>query len=109
LKNNTPKEIIFFEDRNGKTPFTQWLNSLDSMTRSRIEQRILRVSLGNYGDYKSLREGICELRFKFGSGYRIYFGEDGDNIVVLIKGGDKSSQRKDIKKAIEYWKEYQHD
>lgn len=103
------KEVIIFADNAGNSPFTEWLDDLDSSTRARIEQRILRVSLGNYGDHKVLQDGINELRFTFGAGYRVYFGEDGDTVVVLISGGDKSTQKKDIKKAIEYWKEYQND
>lgn len=101
-----PGEIIFYSDANGKQPFLKWLNSLDSSIRSRIDQRLLRLSLGNYGDYKFVNEGIYELRFSFGSGYRIYFGKDGSKIVVLLTGGDKKTQRKDIKVAIEYWNEY---
>jgi putative addiction module killer protein len=65
------------------------------------------VAQGNYGDYKSVGEGVYELRFFFGKGYRVYFGEDGDTIVVLLQGGDKSSQSKDITKARAYWKDYQ--
>ena len=69
----------------------------------------MRLELGNYGDCKALKGGISELGFKFGSGYRVYFAEDGDKIVILISGGDKSTQTKDIKKAIEYWQEYKND
>lgn len=66
-----------------------------------------RVEQGNFGDYESVGDDVCELRFFFGSGYRIYFGEVGNTIVLLLCGGDKSSQKKDVKKAKEYWKEYQ--
>ena len=109
LKAVTPKEILIFEDSSGKKPFIEWIEKLDKKTQARIEQRILRLELGNYGDYKTLKNGISELRFKFGSGYRVYFAEDGDKIVILISGGDKSTQAKDIKKAIEYWQEYKND
>lgn len=101
-----PKDVIIFSDKKGKSPFLEWLESLDGSYRSRIEQRILRLSLGNYGDYKALQEGVMELRFTFGSGYRVYFGDDCEKIVVLLIGGDKSTQKKDIKKAIEYWQKY---
>ena len=60
----------------------------------------------HYGDYRSLKDGVFELRLVFGPGYRVYFGEDGDTIVVLLCGGDKSSQVQDIKRAKAYWKEY---
>ena len=103
------KEVIFFEDSKGKQPFLIWLKSLDSTIQARIEQRILRLSLGNYGEYKPLKDGINELKLKFGAGYRVYFGEDGKKIVVLLVGGDKKTQRKDIEKAKAYWKEYLED
>lgn len=105
----TEKQVIFYEDAQGKAPCSEWINGLrDAKTRRRILQRIYRIESGNYGDYKSLTdgEGVLELRLKFGSGYRIYFGEDGDKIVVLLCGGDKSTQTKDIKQAKIYWKEY---
>lgn len=64
-----------------------------------------RVEIGNYGDYKPLGDGVYELKLHFGSGYRVYFAEDGDIIVILLCGGDKSSQSKDIEVAKAYWKE----
>ncbi len=89
-------EIIIYSDASGKQPFINWLNSIDCSLRMRIELRLLRVSLGNYGDYKFLNKGVYELRFNFGPGYRIYFGKDGNKIVVLLNGGSKKSQSKDI-------------
>ena len=68
--------------------------------------RLDRLEVGNYGDYKSLEKGVYELRLQFGAGYRVYFGESGNAIVVLLLGGDKGSQASDIKKAIVYWTEY---
>ena len=89
----TEKEIIFYRDAAGNEPFVDWLNSLrDGVTRRRILKRLFRVESGNYGDYKSVKEGVLELRFAFGPGYRVYFGEDGDRLVVLLFGGDNSSQ-----------------
>lgn len=78
----------------------------DPSTRRRILKRLIRVENGNYGDVKVVGDGVNELRFFFGSGYRIYFGEDGDTIVVLLTGGDKSRQDRDIEQAKAYWKEY---
>lgn len=75
--------------------------------RRRILQRLRRVEVGNYGDYKSLKDGVFELRLMFGSGYRIYFAEQGETVVILLCGGDKSTQPKDIESAKNYWKEYQ--
>lgn len=86
---------------NGKAPIIEWLNSLDSITRKRINQRILRIEDGNFGDCKKLSEDLYELRFSFGKGYRVYYTEEKDTIVLLINGGDKSKQSKDIEKAQE--------
>lgn len=86
---------------NGKAPIIEWLSSLDSTTRKRINQRILRIEDGNFGDHKKISENISELRFMFGKGYRIYYTEVGGTIVLLINGGDKSDQSNDIKKAHE--------
>ena len=104
-----PKEVVIFEDGKGKQPFTAWLETLDIAVRARIENRLLRLHLGNYGDHKALQEGVNELRLHFGSGYRIYFAEDGKTLVILLSGGDKGTQAKDIKKAIRYWKEYKEN
>jgi putative addiction module killer protein len=79
------------------------------MGRKRILARLSRLKQGNYGDCEIVGEGISELRMFFGSGYRVYFGEEENHIVILLCGGDKSSQSKDIKQAKEYWKEYLHD
>ncbi len=104
------KQIVFYQDDAGNEPFTQWIEHFsDPRTRRRILQRLVRIQSGNYGDYKSLKDGVFELRLTFGSGYRIYFGEDGDTIVVILFGGDKSTQQQDIEKAKAYWKEYVSD
>lgn len=101
------KQVVFYRDAAGNEPFNDWIESLrDARTRRRILQRIYRVQSGNYGDYKFLKDGVFELRFTSGSGYRVYFGEDGDRIVVLLCGGDKSTQERDIERAKTYWKEY---
>ena len=97
------KQVVFLKLDNGKEPVKEWINSLDSFTQKRIYARIVRLEENNYGDYKNLGE-ISELRFKFGSGYRIYFTEIDNIIVLLLNAGDKKSQTIDIKKAKEYLK-----
>lgn len=71
-----------------------------------IRQRIARIRLGNLGDARSVGEGVQELRIHFGPGYRVYFGRDGDAVVILLCGGDKGSQDRDVARAHEYWREY---
>ena len=78
----------------------------DPKTQTRIEARIERLESGNLGDYRSVGDGVFELRLQFGPGYRIYFGEVDNTIVLLLCGGDKSSQGRDIKRAKAYWREY---
>jgi putative addiction module killer protein len=99
----TNKIIQLFCDKNSKEPFIEWLQSLDKVTKRIIENRILRLSLG---DYKRINKDILELRLFIGSGYRIYFAEDDGDIVILLCGGDKKSQKKDIEKASIYYKAY---
>lgn len=84
-----------------------WLYSLrDPTTRRRILKRLRRLEYGHYGDFKPVGEGVYELRFFFGAGYRVYFAEQGDTIVILLCAGDKGSQRRDIQQAKQYWQEY---
>lgn len=103
-----PIKIIYYQTSTGKEPFREWLLKLDSFNRVIIDTRLKRVVLGNYGDCKLLKgvSGVWELRVDVGSGYRVYFGKDGDNIVMLLLGGDKKSQERDIVKAQNYWLDY---
>lgn len=103
-----PKEIQNYLREDGSSPFEEWLDSFgDKKVRSKIDNRIRRVRLGNLGDYKAVGEGVCELRIDYGPGYRIYFGQVRSTIVLLLCGGDKSTQERDIRKAIEYWRDYE--
>lgn len=80
--------------------YDAWIDSLkDGTVRSRIALRLARLEMGNFGDHKALGDSLYELRFFFGSGFRIYYTLRGDTIVLLLTGGDKSTQKKDIKKA----------
>jgi putative addiction module killer protein len=90
----------------GKVPFEEWINSLkDSVARHRIRTRLDRVEKGNFGVYRSVGDEVFELKLDFGPGYRIYFAEEGDVLVILLCGGDKSTQVKDINTAKKYWQE----
>ena len=82
------------------TEFLDWLTALrDVQARARIAKRIDRVALGNFGDTKPVGDGVSELRFTFGPGYRVYYTRRGDVVVILLCGGDKGSQERDIERA----------
>ncbi len=86
--------------------YDEWFGSLkDTKGKARINARLRRVELGNFGDTEPVGDNVSELRFFFGPGYRIYFIQHGDEIIVLLAGGDKSTQSKDIDKALELAKE----
>ena len=81
--------------------FARWLDELrDLRARARVQARIERLAMGNPGDARSIDEGVCELRIDYGPGYRVYFLRHGDEVVILLAGGDKSSQTKDIRTAL---------
>lgn len=94
-------EIKYYVTDNGQSYIKNWLNNLDKTTRKRILLRLNRLQYGNFGDYKKINQYINELRFNFGSGYRIYYTLQGNQIILLINAGDKKTQVKDIKIATE--------
>lgn len=98
-------EVITYITSTGKDPFTEWLEDLEADARLIIKARVARVMVGNFGDCKLLKDGsgIWELRIDYGPGYRVYFGKKGTVIVILLLGGDKSDQNRDIAKAKRYW------
>lgn len=100
-------EIRIYISRDGKKPFIDWLKKLrDQRARDRIHNQIDRLRLGNAGDFKSVGNGLYELRIHYGPGYRIYFGKTGKQIILLLCGGSKASQREDVQRAKQYWEDY---
>lgn len=107
MRNARPRIINLYQIPNGDEPFTRWFNSIrDATVRRRIQARLIAIEAGNFGDRKSVGDGVWELRLAFGPGYRIYYGEVDNTVVLLLCGGDKSSQGRDIERAKIYWKEY---
>jgi putative addiction module killer protein len=94
-----PTAEIFLQ--NGLVPLAIWVRS------SKIEQRLDLVCLGNLGNFRSVGEGVCELKIDYCPGYRVYFAQIGATIVLLLCGGDKGTQDRDIRKAKEYWIDYE--
>ena len=100
-------EVFYYKTRDGKVPFLDWLYSLkNKITRAKIRVQIDRVAAGNFGDHHSVGNGVWELRMNYGPGFRIYYGLAGRKIILILLGGDKKSQEKDIKLAKKCWEDY---
>ena len=101
------KEIKKLELQNGIVPFDEWFDSLhDLRMQTAVDARLARVRAGNFGDCKSVGGGVFELRISFGPRLRVYYGLHGQKIVVLIGGGDKRSQLRDIRRAQQLWQQF---
>ena len=102
-----PRRLVLYETANGRCPWQEWFDGpRDRRIRAAIDARLLRLQRGNFGDRRAVGEGVWELRLHVGAGYRMYFGEDGDVVVVLLCGGAKGSQTRDIRRAKTYWSDY---
>jgi putative addiction module killer protein len=102
-----PRELRTYQTSSGACPFEDWLEGMrDAKGRAVIQVRLDRLEQGNFGDCKPVGEGVMELRVDFGPGYRVYLAEDGPRIVLLLAGGDKSTQSRNIKAAKMYWNDY---
>jgi putative addiction module killer protein len=101
------KQVENYQSPDGSCPFEAWLASLrDRRARAIIRTRIGRLRLGNLGNCEPVGAGVLELKIDYGPGYRVYFGQAGTKLVILLCGGDKGSQSEDIRRAIEYWEDY---
>ena len=101
-------EVRAYMDHRGRQPFYLWLEELSWPVQRRILRIVARMEEGNLGDVRSVGEGVVERRADFGPGYRIYFAWDGPTLIILLGGGDKSSQRNDIARAKGRWREHQN-
>ncbi len=99
--------VVEYETPDGRCPFKKWIDRFkDLQTKARIYRHVRSLSLGLFNNCKSVGEGVHELKIDFGAGYRVYFGNEGGTIVILLCGGNKRTQDKDIKLAQKYWTEY---
>ncbi|MBI3775811.1 MAG: type II toxin-antitoxin system RelE/ParE family toxin [Gammaproteobacteria bacterium] len=99
--------IYRYQIENGREPVTVWLERLRDRTASAaIRMRLRRIEAGNFGDCKSVGDGVAELRVDVGAGYRVYYAMHGRDIVILLCGGDKRTQDSDIQMAKRYWAEF---
>jgi putative addiction module killer protein len=101
-------EILHYITHDAKDPYLDWSRKLrDTKARIAVDRRINRLTLGNFGDHKFCRDGVWEVRIDVGAGYRVYYAIVGQQVILLLCGGDKSSQDRDISTACKYWQDWQ--
>jgi putative addiction module killer protein len=93
-------------DQNGPSPFGRWLDALDAQAAAKVTVALARIEQGNFSSVKGVGAGVFECRIDFGPGYRVYFGKDGETLVILVGGGTKKRQQNDIAAAHARWKDY---
>jgi putative addiction module killer protein len=99
-------EIRYYITAGGQAPFADWFAEVDAVARAKVTRALVRLEQGNFSNVKSVGEGVLEFRIDFGAGYRIYFGRDGETMVVLLTAGTKKRQQRDIDAAHAYWRDY---
>lgn len=99
-------EIREYVDGSGRSPFAEWFAALDAQAAAKVTVALVRMGNGNLSNVKSVGGGVMEYRIDWGPGYRIYFGRDGDELVILLAGGTKRRQQNDIADASERWADY---
>lgn len=99
-------EVRTYVDTTGRSPFDVWFAKLDGHAAAKITIALTRVAQGNLSNAKSVGKGVHEFRIDFGPGYRIYFGRDGDTLIILLAGGTKKRQERDIEAAQDRWIDY---
>jgi putative addiction module killer protein len=99
-------ELRYYLTPEGRSPFENWFSSLDPAAAAKVTVAIARLEQGNLSNVKGVGEGVLEYRINFGPGYRVYFGRDRDVLVILLTGGTKKRQQRDIAMAIELWADY---
>ena len=98
--------VLEYLDREGSSPFANWFGGLDATAAAKVTTAVRRMELGHFSNVKGVGTGIFEYRIDFGPGYRVYFGKDGDTVVILLGGGTKKRQHRDIATAQERWEDY---
>jgi putative addiction module killer protein len=99
-------EIRYYVALSGRQPFAAWFADLEPAARAKVTRSIVRLEQGNFSNVKSVGEGVLEYRIDSGPGYRVYFGRDGETLVILLMGGTKKRQQRDIDAARAYWQDY---
>lgn len=99
-------DIREHRDHGGRSPFRDWYDNLNSPAAQKVTTALYRMGLGNFSNVKSVGAGVYECKINFGPGYRVYFGKEGERIIVLLGGGAKQRQQNDIRLALERWTDY---
>ncbi len=99
-------EIREYTNPEGGSPFADWFNDLDAQAAAKVTTALVRMEQGNFSSVKGVGAGVLEYRLDFGPGYRIYFGKDGERLVILLAGGTKKRQQRDIEDAQTRWEDY---
>jgi putative addiction module killer protein len=99
-------DVVLYERQNGHSPFADWFDALDRQAAAKVTIAVERLRLGNFSSIKSVGSGVLECRIDWGPGYRLYFGRDGENLVILLIGGTKQRQGEDIARAKQHWADY---
>ena len=99
-------EIRYYVAANGHQPFAEWFADLDPVARAKVARAITRMEQGNLANVKSVGEGVLEYKIDFGPGYRVYFARDGEMLLILLTGGTKKRQQRDVNAATAYWQDY---
>jgi putative addiction module killer protein len=106
LPSNTTIEIREYLDGANRNPFRSWLEGLSTEAARKVATALYRVEIGSFSSVKSVGSGVFECRINFGPGYRVYFGKDGERIVILLGGRTKKRQQNDIQIALDRWEDY---
>jgi putative addiction module killer protein len=99
-------DIRYYVASDGHEPFAEWFADLEAVALAKVTRGLARLEQGNFSNVKSVGEGVLEYRIDFGPGYRVYFGRDGETLVILLTGGTKKRQQRDIDAARMYWRDY---
>ena len=99
-------DVREYIDATGRSPYAGWFHDLNAQAAAKVAIAVTRMSQGNFSNVKGVGSGVFENRVDFGPGYRIYLGKDGDRLVILLGGGTKKRQQRDINRAIAMWQEY---
>ncbi|MGH9640037.1 MAG: type II toxin-antitoxin system RelE/ParE family toxin [Bryobacteraceae bacterium] len=99
-------EVREYSDTEGRSPYAAWFDRLNAQAAAKITTALTRLALGNFSNVKAVKSGVFECKIDFGPGYRVYFGQDGERLIILLGGGVKKRQQKDIESAIARWLDY---